>query len=102
MTKSLPTPSKKFPGILLLLFALILVLTLLKDWWLTTQKPNFWFYLFVPALTILGGTLSMAGVVKICKQAVAFLTLLAISLGVNTLMQVVENFLKIIYYFSFR
>ena len=32
------------------------------------------------------------------KQAVQFLTLLAISLGANTIMQVVENITKIIYH----
>jgi hypothetical protein len=94
----LPIRSRKFWLILSFLFALVMVLTMLKDWWLSTEKPNVLFYLFVPILSILGGALSMYGVAKIGKQSIVFLTLLAISLGVNTIMQVVENFMKITYY----
>jgi hypothetical protein len=40
----------------------------------------------------------MYGVAKISKQAVTFLTMFAISMCANTLMQVVENIMKITYY----
>jgi hypothetical protein len=94
----LPTQSRRFWGILLVLFFVIMVLTMLKDWWLTTEEPNILFYIFVPILSILGGVLSMYGVAKVSKQSISFLTMLAISLGANTLMQVIENIMKLTYY----
>ena len=98
MNDELPVRSQKFWGILLILFLILMVLTMLKDWWLTSEEPNILFYMLVPFASIFGGVLSMVAVAKISKQAVTFLTMLAISLGANTLMQVVENLMKIIYY----
>ena len=94
----LPRQSWRFWVTLSLLFSIVMVLTMLKDWWLTTDKPNVLFYIFVPILSILGGVLSMYGVAKIIRRTIKFLTILAISLCANTLMQVVENIMKIIYY----
>lgn len=94
----IPTKSPKFWIILSSLFVFIMIVTMAKDWWLTADKPKVWFYVFVPNLTILGGVLSMYCVTKIGKQSIPFLTLLAISLSANTLMQVVENIMKVIYY----
>ena len=94
----LPVQSRKFWGVLLILFLILMVLTMLKDWWLTSEEPNILFYLFVPFTSILGGVLSMYAVAKISKQSIPFLTMLAISLGANTLMQVAENLMKIVYY----
>ena len=37
-------------------------------------------------------------IVKISKQTITFLTMLAISIGMNTLMQIVENVMKTTYY----
>jgi hypothetical protein len=96
--RGLPTQSRRFWGVLVLVFVAVMILTMLKDWWLTTEEPNVLFYILVPILSILGGALSMYGVAKIGKQAITFSTMLAISLGVNTLMQVVENITKIVYY----
>jgi hypothetical protein len=77
-----------------------MVLTIVKDWWLTAEEPNVLFYIFVPILTILGGVLSMVAAARILKlsKSITFLTMLAISVGANTIMQVVENVLKITYY----
>ena len=94
----LPVQSRKFWGVLLILLLILMVLTMLKDWWLTSEEPNILFYILVPFTSILGGVLSMVAVTKITKQSIAFLTMLAISLGANTLMQVVENLMKIVYY----
>ena len=94
----LPTRSWKFWGILILIYSIILVVTILKDRWLSSEQPNVLFYIFVPSLSILGGVLSMYGIVKISKKSIQFLSLLTISLGMNSLMQIVENILKIIYY----
>ena len=94
----LVTQTWRFWIALFILFAVVMILTMLKDLWLTTEEPNVLFYIFVPILTILGGVLSMYGVAKISRQTITFLTMLAISLGANTLMQVVENITKIVYY----
>lgn len=94
----IPTHSWTFWGILLFLFLLVMILTIAKDWWLTTEQPNIAFYIFVPVLSILGGAFFMYGGAKIFKPPVMFLSLLAISFGVNILMQIVENIMKITYY----
>ena len=94
----LVTHAWRFWIALFLLFTVVMILTMLKDLWLTTEEPNVLFYIFVPILTILGGVLSMYGVAKISRQTITFLTMLAISLGANILMQVVENISKIVYY----
>ena len=96
--ENLPLKNRVFWFILLSLFGAVMVITMLKDLWLTGERPNIWFSLFVPILSILGGVLCMFGAGKIFKQSVSFLTLLAISLGANTIMQVVENITKITYY----
>ena len=83
---------------LLLFFVVVMALTMWKDWWLTGEKPNILFYIFVPSISILGGVLGMFGVAKLCKQPPTFLEMLAIIIGVNTIMQVVEIVLKVIYY----
>ena len=98
LNANIPTHSRKFWVILSSFFVFIMIVTMAKDWWLTGDKPNVWFYIFVPILTILGGVLSMYGVAKISKQSITFLTLFAISFSANTLMQVVENVMKVIYY----
>jgi hypothetical protein len=36
----IPTHSWTFWGILLFLFLLVMILTVAKDWWLTTEQPN--------------------------------------------------------------
>ena len=95
---NLPVHSRKFWGLLLSIFTAVMVLTMLKDWWLTEKAPNILFYIFVPPLSILGGVLSMVAVARISRQATTFLTLLAISVGANTVMQVVEIIMKMIYY----
>lgn len=94
----MPIQSRKFWGLLLTLFTAVMVLTMLKDWWLTAEAPNILFYIFVPALSILGGVVSMYALARISKQAITFLTLLAISVGANTVMQVVEIIMKLIYH----
>ena len=91
-------PLRKFWVTLICLYILVMILTLLKDDWLTGNKPNPFFYLFVPTLSIVGGVLSMYGVAKLGKQSIQFLNLLAISLGVNMFMQIIENITKLIYY----
>ena len=94
----LSTKSRKFWIILFSFFVVIMILTMLKDWWLTKDEPNVFFYIFVPILSIIGGVLSMYGVAKISNQTITYLTLLAISLWANIMMQIVENIMKIIYY----
>jgi hypothetical protein len=94
----LVTQSRGLWVALFLLFVVIMILTMLKDLWLTTEEPNVLFYIFVPILSVLGGVLCMYGVSRVSGQTITFLTLFAISLGTNTLMQIVENVTKIIYY----
>jgi len=94
----IPERSWKFWGILFLLFWGVIALTMLKDWWLTQQEPDVAFYIIVPFMSILGGVLGMYAVAKIWKKEISFLTLLAIYMGLNILMQVVEIIMKVLYY----
>jgi hypothetical protein len=95
----LPVRSCKFWVTLLALFSVVIVLTMLKDWWLTTEEPNILFYLIVPISSVFGGVLSMCSVARFYKLTITFTIMLAISMVTNTIMQVVENVSKIIYYF---
>ena len=70
--RGVSTRTKRSWIILVVLFIVVMILTMLKDWWLTSKEPNVWFYLFVPALSILGGVLSMYAVAKIRKQTTTF------------------------------
>ena len=46
-------------------FILILALTIYKDWVLTGDRPNIWFYIFVPAVSMLGSVLAGYGLIRI-------------------------------------
>ena len=61
---NLPKPSYKLLGLLFALFIIVMVLTIVKDWWLTAEEPNILFYIFVPILSILGGVLSMVAAAR--------------------------------------
>lgn len=97
-SKRIPTQSGVFWSILAVFFIGIMVLTMWKDWWLTGQSPNMLFYLFVPSLSGLCGVISMYGVARFSHHPITFLELLAITVGVNTMMQVMEILLKLVYY----
>ena len=90
--------SWRFWAAALLAFASVMILTMLKDWWLTSEEPNVLFYVFVPLLSMLGGVFGMYGAARVSRQAISFLALLAISLGANIGLQVVENLAKVVYY----
>jgi len=84
---------------LVLLFIVVMAITMYKDWRLTGEAPNFFFYLFVPPVSMLGGVLAVAGVAKAMKQTLAFWETAVIVLVVNIVMQIIaENLLKIVYY----
>ena len=97
-THQIPTSSRRFWVWLLLLFAIVIGLTMWKDWWLTGEEPNVLFYVLVPPLSMLGGVLCMFWVVKVTKQPLSFLELLGIVIGVNVVMQGLEIVLKLFYY----
>lgn len=98
----IPAPSLAFWIVLLSLFVVALALTAWKDWWLTGEQPNVLFYLLVPAISMLCGVLCMLGVARLIRQLPTFLELLAIIVGVNTLMQAVEIVLKLVYYLVWK
>lgn len=98
-TNAIPTGSWRFWVGLLSVFVIVIGLTMWKDWWLTGEAPNLWFYLVVPAVSMLGGVLCMLWLVKLRDLALPFLDLLALMIGVNLVMQILEILLKMIYYF---
>lgn len=79
-------------------FAASIILTALKDWWLTGNPPNALFYIFVPALSIPAGVAAMCGVAKLATHEVSFPLILAITIGAATVMQVLEIVMKLVYY----
>lgn len=102
---SLPKNSTKIPvhsiqmwASLGLALIVVMVATMYKDWWLTGDAPNIWFYVFMPPADILGGTLAMYLAVKVFRQMPKFLELLAITLGVTICMQVMEIITKLVYH----
>jgi hypothetical protein len=84
--------------IVLPLFVVVMGLTICKDWWLTRDTPNIWFYVVVPPLSLLGGILSTLGIARALKQPLTFLESSMVIVGVNTVMQVAENVLKLVYH----
>jgi len=81
-------------------FIVVMAMTMYKDWLLTGEAPNLFFYLFVPLVSMLGGVLVVAGVAKAMKQTLTFWETAVIVLVVNIVMQIiVENLLKIVYYY---
>ena len=96
--RHIPTSSRRFWVWLLVLFVIVIGLTMLKDWWLTGEKPNILFYLVVPPASMLGAVLCMFWVVKVSNQPISFLEILAIIISVNLVMQGLEIVLKLIYY----
>ena len=97
-TSPIPTSSRRFWVWLLVLFAIVIGLTMWKDWWLTGEEPDILFYLVVPPVSMLGAVLCMFWVVKVRQLPLTFLDLLAIILGVNLVMQGLEIILRVIYY----
>jgi hypothetical protein len=97
-TSRIPSRSWVFWTVLILLFAVVMGLTMWKDWWLTGEEPNVLFYIVVPLLSMLGAVLAMFWVVKVRQIPLPFLDLLAILIGVNLVMQGMEILLKLIYY----
>lgn len=94
----IPTSSRRFWVWLLVLFAIVIGLTMWKDWWLTGEEPDILFYLVVPPVSMLGAVLGMFWVVKVRQLPLTILDLLAIILSVNLVMQGLEVILKVIYY----
>lgn len=90
--------SPSFWLLLSFLSILILVITILKDLWLTGMEPNIIFYFVVPPLSTFGGTVCAYGLGRLVKQAIHFAEILAVVWVVNLIMQVGENVLKLIYY----
>jgi hypothetical protein len=90
--------SVRFWGVLLLLFVIVMSVTTWKDWWLTEERPNALFYGVVAPLSITGGALAAFGVARVIRQPLRFLEILALNLAVNTIMQVAEIVLKMVYY----
>lgn len=77
---------------------MIMGLTMLKDWWLTGDEPNIWFYIFVPMVDTIGSAAIMFIFARFFRQTPKFLELLAITMGVAILMQILEIITKLIYY----
>jgi hypothetical protein len=73
-------------------------ISMLKDWWLTGDEPNIWFYLIVPAADTVGSATFMFLSARLFRQKAIFLEYLAITLGVAILMQTMEIVTKLVYY----
>jgi hypothetical protein len=83
-----------------LVFGLIVVmgLSMLKDWWLTGDEPNIWFYLIVPAADMFGTAVFMFLFARLFRQKPIFLEYLAITMGITIIMQTMEIITKLVYY----
>jgi hypothetical protein len=81
------------------LFAGIMLLAVLADWWLSGLPPNPWFYLLVPPISIVADGLGSWGASRLFRDKVTFWRVLGIVLGVNALLQGLEIVEKVTYYF---
>jgi len=92
------TRSELFWGLLVFAFALVLAISALTDWRLTGERPNAWFYLTVPVVSLLGDTLGAWGTARLFREVVSPWRILAIMLGVNIWMQCAEVLEKLLYH----
>jgi hypothetical protein len=81
-----------------LLLAAILGLTMVKDYYLTGERPNLHFYLTVPLVSIAGSALGGIVTVRLLRQVGGLMDLLAIALITAILGQVFENFSKLVWH----
>jgi hypothetical protein len=84
--------------ILMAAFTIIIALTIYKDWALTGNRPNVWFYVLVPPVSILGSALTGYGIIKAGKFPITFWGTLFIVTLSDFWGQVFENVSKLIYY----
>ena len=84
--------------ILIAAFITIIALTIYKDWALTGNQPNVWFYVLVPPVSILGSTLAGYGVIRSMKFPITFWDILFIITLSDFYGQVFENVSKLVYY----
>jgi len=87
-----------FWPVMVLLLATIMGLTMVKDFHLTGDQPNVFFYILMPLVSMLGGTLAGFGAARAFKQAVTFVDMLAILFIATFIGQVYENISKLIWY----
>jgi hypothetical protein len=77
---------------------LVMVLTAVKDWWLTGDNPNLFFYLTVPIADILGTTIFIFIASRFAKYSVTFIQVLALIVIVSVAMQVLEIIEKVVWH----
>jgi hypothetical protein len=85
-------------SVLIAAFIIIIALTIYKDWALTGNQPNVWFYVLVPPVSILGSTLAGYGIIKAMKFPITFWDTLFIVILSDFYGQVFENVSKLVYY----
>jgi hypothetical protein len=89
--------------ILLAGLTIILLLTMVTDYWLTGQQPNPLFYIFVPPVDILGSAVASYFLAWIIHKPLKFLDTLAIFIGVTILIQTIcEIGFKVVYYYVWQ
>lgn len=87
---------------LLVLFVIVIGLTLYSDWQLSGDTPNLQFYIFIPALNILGTTVVTFSIALFLKHPIAFSHTLAVITGTSVIMQFAEIIEKNIYYYVWQ
>lgn len=78
--------------------ALVMILTAVKDLWLTGDEPNLLFYVTVPIADILGTTVFIFLASRLAKYPVAFIQILALIVIVSVAMQVLEIIEKVVWH----
>jgi hypothetical protein len=94
----MPTYTTKLWGELILGLVAIMSLSTPKDWWLTGDKSNIWFYIFMPIIDSVGTAVVMFLVARLLWQLPKFLDFLAVTMGTAIVMQSMEIITKLIHY----
>jgi hypothetical protein len=94
----IPVHSLRVWGSLILGFAAITALSMVKDWWLTGDQPNIWFYIFVPIFDTTGIAIAMFFTARLFRENLKLLEVLAIAFSVAIIMQCLEIITKLVYY----
>ena len=83
-----------------LVFAMVMMLAMGRDWVLNDTSPTIWSYLLAPTAAVLSGALGAWLLGRATHQPLAWTETLTIVLGINIVLQACATMLRLAYYLT--
>jgi hypothetical protein len=83
-----------------LVFAMVMMLAMGRDWVLNETSPTVWSYLLAPTVAVLSGALGAWLLGRVTRQPLAWTETLTIVLGINIVLQACATMLRLAYYLT--